>query len=79
MMQVSQAFQAQARQALQATKQLQVTKSTPTALERLEKARHALKEGCWHLTYVKHRNACQAAKALGGIALPHDGKWAVVF
>ena len=49
------------------------------ALERLEKARHALKEGCWHLTYSKHRNACQAAKALGGIALPHDGKWAVVF
>ena len=71
--------QAQARQALQATKQLQVTKTSPTALERLEKARHALKEGCWHLTYSKHRNACQAAKALGGIALPHDGKWAVVF
>ena len=74
-----QALQAQARQALQATKQLQSTKPTPTALERLEKARHALKEGCWHLTYSKHRNACQAAKALGGIALPHDGKWAVVF
>ena len=72
-------MQAQARQALQATKHLQATKSTPTALERLEKARHALKEGCWHLTYSKHRNACQAAKALGGIALPHDGKWAVVF
>ena len=69
----------QATQALQATKQLQVIKSAPTALERLEKARHALKEGCWHLTYSKHRNACQAAKALGGIALPHDGKWAVVF
>ena len=50
-----------------------------TALERIEKARHALKEGCCHLTYSKHRNACQAAKALGGIALPHDGKWAVVF
>ena len=79
MMQVSQAFQAQARQALQATKQLQAPKLAPTALERLEKARHALKEGCWHLTYVKHKNACQAAKALGGIALPHDGKWAVVF
>ena len=60
----------QARQALQATQ---------PALERLEKARHALKAGCWHLTYSKHRNACQAAKALGGIALPHDGKWAVVF
>ena len=72
-------MQAQAPQSLQATKQLQASKSAPTALERLEKARHALKEGCWHLTYVKHRNACQAAKALGGIALPHDGKWAVVF
>ena len=72
-----QASQVQASLALQAS--LQSTKPTPTALERLEKARHALKEGCWHLTYVKHRNACQAAKALGGIALPHDGKWAVVF
>ncbi len=72
-------MQAQATQALQATKHLQAIKSTSTALERLEKARHALKEGCWHLTYSKHRNACQAAKALGGIALPHDGKWAVVF
>ena len=79
MMQVSQAFQAQASLALQATKQLQSTKPAQPALERLEKARHALKEGCWHLTYSKHRNACQAAKALGGIALPHDGKWAVVF
>ena len=79
MMQVSQAFQAQASLALQASKQLQASKSAPTALERLEKARHALKEGCWHLTYSKHKNACQAAKALGGIALPHDGKWAVVF
>ena len=69
--------QVQASLALQATKQSSTP--TPTALERLEKARHALKEGCWHLTYVKHRNACQAAKALGGIALPHDGKWAVVF
>ena len=72
-------MQAQANLALQATKQLQAIKPTPTALERLEKARHALKEGCWHLTYSKHKNACQAAKALGGIALPHDGKWAVVF
>ena len=79
MMQVSQAFQAQARQVLQVTKQLQVSKPVQPALERLEKARHALKEGCWHLTYSKHKNACQAAKALGGIALPHDGKWAVVF
>ena len=75
-------MQAQATQALQATKQLQAIKSTKpaqSALERLEKARHALKAGCWHLTYSKHRNACQAAKALGGVALPHDGKWAVVF
>ena len=72
-------MQAQATQALQATKQLQALKPAQPALERLEKARHALKEGCWHLTYSKHRNACQAAKALGGIALPHDGKWAVVF
>ena len=74
-----QALQAQANLALQATKQLQALKPAQPALERLEKARHALKEGCWHLTYSKHRNACQAAKALGGIALPHDGKWAVVF
>ena len=71
-----QASQVQARQVFS---RLQAPKPAPTALERLEKARHALKEGCWHLTYVKHRNACQAAKALGGIALPHDGKWAVVF
>ena len=71
--------QVQASLTLRAAKQLQATKLAPAALERLEKARHALKEGCWHLTYVKHRNACQAAKALGGIALPHDGKWAVVF
>ena len=70
-------MQAQATKHLQAS--LQSAKPAPTALERLEKARHALKAGCWHLTYSKHRNACQAAKALGGIALPHDGKWAVVF
>ena len=72
-------MQAQANLTLQAPKQLHSSKPTPTALERLEKARHALKEGCWHLTYSRHKNACQAAKALGGIALPHDGKWAVVF
>lgn len=71
-----QALQAQASQARQA---LQGPKPTQPALERLETARHALKKGCWHLTYAKHRNACQAAKALGGVALPHDGKWAVVF
>jgi len=72
-------MQAQASQALQATKQLQALKTSPTALERLEKARQALREGCWHLTYAKHKNACQAAKALGGIVLFHGGKWAVVF
>ena len=72
-------MQAQASQALQATKQLQALKTSPTALERLEKARQALKEGCWHLTYSKHRNACQAAKSLGGVVLFHDGRWAVVF
>ena len=70
-------MQVQATQALQAFKQ--PTRPAQPALERLEKARHALKEGCWHLTYSRHKNACQAAKALGGIALPHDGKWAVVF
>ena len=64
---------------MQASQARQAIKSTPTALERLEKARHALKAGCWHLTYSRHKNACQAAKALGGVALPHDGKWAVVF
>ena len=64
---------------MQASQARQVLQVTRPALERLEKARHALKEGCWHLTYIKHRNACQAAKALGGVALPHDGKWAVVF
>ena len=72
-------MQVQATQALQATKQLQVPKPTQPALERLEKARQALKEGCWHLTYSRHKNACQAAKSLGGVALPHGGKWAVVF
>lgn len=74
--------QAQARQALQATSQLQAflgLKPAQPALERLEKARQALKEGCWHLTYSKHRNACQAAKSLGGVVVHHDGKWAVVF
>ena len=60
-------------------KQVQASKPAQPALERLEKARQALKEGCWHLTYSKHKNACQAAKSLGGVALPHGGKWAVVF
>ena len=69
-------MQAQARQA---PSRLQATKLAPTALERLEKARHALKEGCWHLTYSRHKNACQAAKSLGGVVLFHGGKWAVVF
>ena len=75
-------MQAQVTMALRATQQLQalqVSKPVQPALERLEKARQALKEGCWHLTYTKHRNACQAAKSLGGVALPHGGKWAVVF
>ena len=63
----------------QVNRALQASKPTTPALERLEKARQALKEGCWHLTYSKHKNACQAAKSLGGIALPHGGKWAVVF
>ena len=72
-------MQAQAPQALQATKQLQASKSAPTALERLEEARQALKDGCWHLTYSKHKNACQAAKSLGGVVVFHGGKWAVVF
>ena len=46
--------------------------------QRVQKAREALSKGCWHLTYTKHKNACQAAKALGGVCLPFDGKWAVV-
>ena len=72
-------MQAQVRQVSNPPSPCKLSSPPPTALERLEKARHALKAGCWHLTYSKHRNACQAAKALGGIALPHDGKWAVVF
>ena len=47
-------------------------------VERVQKAREALSKGCWHLTYAKHKNACQAAKALGGVCLPFGGKWAVV-
>ena len=46
--------------------------------QRVQKAREALSKGCWHLTYSKHKNACQAAKALGGVCLPFNGKWAVV-
>lgn len=72
-------MQAQATQTLQATKHLQATKPAQPALERLEKARQALKEGYWHLSYSKHKNACQAAKSLGGVVLFHGGKWAVVF
>ena len=63
----------------QAIHVLKSTKPAQPALERLEKARQALREGCWHLTYAKHKNACQAAKSLGGVVLPHGGKWAVVF
>ena len=47
--------------------------------ERVQQAREALQKGCWHMLYSKHKNACQAAKSLGGVALPHGGKWAVVF
>lgn len=57
----------------------QASQASTSALERLEKARQALKEGCWHLTYSKHKNACQAAKSLGGVVVFHGGKWAVVF
>ena len=46
--------------------------------QRVQKAREALSKGCWHLTYSKHKNACPAAKALGGVCLPFNGKWAVV-
>ena len=46
--------------------------------QRVQQAREALQKGCWHMLYSKHKNACQAAKALGGVCLPFDGKWAVV-
>ena len=48
------------------------------SVERVQQARAALSKGCWHLTYSKHKNACQAAKSLGGVCLPLNGKWAVV-
>ena len=48
------------------------------SVERVQQAREALAKGCWHLTYAKHKNACQAAKSLGGVCLPLNGKWAVV-
>lgn len=48
------------------------------SVERVQQARAALAKGCWHLTYTRHKNACQAAKSLGGVCLPFDGKWAVV-
>ena len=47
-------------------------------VERVQKAREALSKGCFHLTYSKHKNACEAAKSLGGVCLPFNGKWAVV-
>jgi hypothetical protein len=47
-------------------------------VERVQKAREALSKGCFHLTYTRHRNACEAAKSLGGVCLPFNGKWAVV-
>ena len=46
--------------------------------QRVQKAREALSKGCFHLTYSKHKNACEAAKSLGGVCLPFGGKWAVV-
>ena len=46
--------------------------------QRVQKAREALSKGCWHLTYTRHKNACQAAQSLGGVCLPFNGKWAVV-
>ena len=48
------------------------------SVERVQKAREALSKGCFHLTYSKHKNACEAAKSLGGVCLPFGGKWAVV-
>ena len=46
--------------------------------QRVQMAREALSKGCWHLTYTRHKNACQAAMSLGGVCLPFNGKWAVV-
>ena len=46
--------------------------------QRVQQAREALSKGCFHLTYSKHKNACEAAKSLGGVCLPFNGKWAVV-
>ena len=46
--------------------------------QRVQQARAALLKGCFHLTYSKHKNACEAAKSLGGVCLPFNGKWAVV-
>lgn len=46
--------------------------------QRVQAAREALSKGCFHLTYSKHKNACEAAKSLGGVCLPFGGKWAVV-
>ena len=46
--------------------------------QRVQQAREALSKGCFHLTYSKHKNACEAAKSLGGVCLPFGGKWAVV-
>ena len=46
--------------------------------QRVQQAREALSKCCFHLTYSKHKNACEAAKSLGGVCLPFNGKWAVV-
>jgi len=50
----------------------------PQSAQRVQKAREALSKGCFHLTYSKYKNACEAAKSLGGVCLPFGGKWAVV-
>ena len=46
--------------------------------QRVQQAREALSKGSFHLTYSKHKNACEAAKSLGGVCLPFNGMWAVV-
>jgi hypothetical protein len=38
------------------------------SVERVQQAREALQKGCWHMLYSKHKNACQAAKALAAFA-----------
>ena len=52
--------------------------SLSQSAQRVQQAREALQKGCWHLTYTRHKNAGQAAKSLGGVCLPFEGRWAVV-